>query len=306
MKKAASNIMRIKSVSQQHQLLSLPQPEHPLVSIIRFEDFPVIVNQSTIKFSMDFYTVTIKKNCDCKIKYGQTHYDFDGGVMSFVSPEQLLTLEGDLKPPSSGWLLSFHPDFIRNSAIGKKIKEYGFFHYAMNEALILSEKEEASIENLFRNIANEYHLPIDNFSQDVIVSQLELLLTYCNRYYNRQFITRKVPINDLLTKMEALLTAYFNSKNLAAEGLPSVTYLAEQLNMSAKYLSDTLRSLTGQSAQQHIQNRLMEKAKQTLATTNLSVSEIAYQLGFEYPQSFNKLFKKKTNLSPLEFRHSFN
>ncbi len=306
MKKAVPNMFRIKSIAEQHQILSLPKPQHPLMSITRFEDFPVIHNEKIIKFTMDFYTVTIKKDCDCKVKYGQTHYDFDEGIMSFTAPEQLLTLEGDLKPPASGWQLSFHADFLRNYSLGKKIKAYGFFHYAMNEALILSEKEEASVENLFKNIENEYHLPIDNFSQDVIVSQLELLLTYCNRYYNRQFITRKVPINDLLTKMETLLTDYFNNNTIATEGLPSVAYLAGQLNMSAKYLSDTLRNLTGQSAQQHIQNRLMEQAKQTLATTNLSVSEIAYQLGFEYPQSFNKLFKKKTNLSPLEFRHSFN
>jgi len=306
MKKASSNFIRIKSIAEQHQLLSLSKPEHPLISILRFEDFPVVHNEEIVKFTMDFYTVTIKKDCDCKIKYGQTHYDFDEGIMSFTAPDQLLTLDGDLKPPASGWQLSFHADFLRNYQLGQKIKEYGFFYYAMNEALILSEKEETSVANIFRIIENEYHLPIDNFSQDVIVSQLELLLTYCNRYYNRQFITRKVPVSDLLTKMESLLTDYFNGDKIVDEGLPSVSYLAEQLNMSPKYLSDTLRSITGQSTQQHIQNKLMEKAKQILSTTNLSVSEIAYQLGFEYPQSFNKLFKKKTNLSPLEFRQSFN
>ncbi len=306
MKKASSNFIRIKSIAEQHQLLSLSKPEHPLISILRFEDFPVVHNEEIVKFTMDFYTVTIKKDCDCKVKYGQTHYDFDEGIMSFTAPDQLLTLDGDLKPPASGWQLLFHADFLRNYQLGQKIKEYGFFYYAMNEALILSEKEETSVANIFRIIENEYHLPIDNFSQDVIVSQLELLLTYCNRYYNRQFITRKVPVSDLLTKMESLLTDYFNGDKIVDEGLPSVSYLAEQLNMSPKYLSDTLRSITGQSTQQHIQNRLMEKAKQILSTTNLSVSEIAYQLGFEYPQSFNKLFKKKTNLSPLEFRQSFN
>ncbi len=304
--KKVLNIISIKSISQQHQLLSLPKPGHPLISILRFEDFPVIHNEKIVKFTMDFYTVTIKKDCDCKVKYGQTHYDFDNGIMSFTAPDQLLTLEGDLKPPPGGWQLSFHADFLRKYPLGQKIKEYGFFYYAMNEALILSDKEEASVENIFKNIENEYHLPIDNFSQDVIVFQLELLLTYCNRYYNRQFITRKAPASDLLIKMESLLTNYFNGNRIVNEGLPSVSYLAEQLNMSAKYLSDTLRNLTGQSTQQHIQNRLMEKAKQILSTTNLSVSEIAYQLGFEYPQSFNKLFKKKTNLSPLAFRQSFN
>lgn len=306
MKKVPADILRVKSIAAQHQLLSLPKPEHPLFSILRFEDFPVILNEGRIRFTMDFYTVTIKKNCDCKPDYGQTHYDFDEGVMSFLSPEQILSQEGNLKPPAGGWLLSFHPDFIRNYPLGKKIKEYGFFHYAMNEALILSEKEEASIEHIFDIISNEYHLPIDNFSQDVIVAQLELLLTYSNRYYNRQFITRKAPTSDLLTKMEVVLTSYFDGDQLVNDGLPSVTYLAEQFNMSPKYLSDTLRSLTGYSAQQHIQNKLIDKAKQILVTTSLSVSEIAYQLGFEYPQSFNKLFKKKMNISPLEFRHSFN
>lgn len=306
MKKISSDIIRIKSIAQQHQILSLAKPEHPLVSIVRFEDFKVIHNETRIKFTMDFYTATIKKNCECKVKYGQTHYDFDEGVMSFTAPEQLLTQEGDLTPPASGWLLVFHADFIRNYPLGQKIKEYGFFHYAMNEALVLSEKEQSTIENIFNIIDTEYHLPIDNFSQDVIVSQLDLLLTLCNRYYNRQFITRKAPAGYLLTTVETLLTNYFNSDKIEKEGLPSVTYVAKQVNMSPKYLSDTLRNLTGQSAQQHIQNKLMEKAKQTLATTSLSVSEIAYQLGFEYPQSFSKLFKKKTNLSPLEFRQSFN
>lgn len=306
MKKVPSNFLRVKSIAQQHQILSLPKPEHPLVSILRFEDFHILRSESTIKFTMDFYTVTIKKNCDCKVLYGQTPYDFDEGVMSFFGPEQILNQEGDFTPPTGGWLLSFHPDFIRNYPLGQKIKKYGFFHYSMNEALILSEKEEISVENIFSIINNEYHLPIDSFSQDVIVSQLDLLFTYCNRYYTRQFVTRKTPSSDLLTKMENLLESYFSSSQITDEGLPSVTYLAEQFNMSPKYLSDTLRSLTGQSTQQHIQDKLMDQAKQILATTNLSVSEIAYKLGFEYPQSFNKLFKKKTNLSPLEFRQSFN
>ena len=306
MKKVVSDIIRINSISQYHQLMGLPKPQHPLVSILRFEDLPVVANEGNIKFIMDFYTVTIKKDCECKVQYGQTHYDFDEGVMSFIAPEQIFTLEGDFTPPTKGWLLAFHPDFVRNYAIGQKIKAYGFFHYAMNEALILSDKEEASVENIFNNIETEYHLPIDNFSQDVIIAQLELLLTYANRYYNRQFITRKAPASDLLTKMEIVLADYFNGHSMVNESLPSVTFLADQLNMSPKYLSDTLRNLTGQSTQQHIQNKVIEKAKQILMVTNLSVSEIAYQLGFEYPQSFNKLFKKKTHLSPLEFRESFN
>lgn len=306
MKKAKSDIIRVTSISQHHQFVGLHKPEHPLISIVRFEDFPALATDIKTKFTLDFYTVTIKQDCVCKTTYGQTNYDFDEGVMSFIAPDQVLGIDGNYEPPTKGWLLMFHPDFIRRYSLSQKIKEYHFFHYALHEALILSEKEEASIEGIFKSIEQEYHLPIDDFSQDLMVAQIELLLTFCNRYYNRQFITRKSPANDLLTRMEVLLTNYFNSDKMATEGLPTVAYVAEQLNMSSKYMSDLLRKITGQSAQQHIQNQLVEKAKQILSTTHLSVSEIAYLLGFGYPQSFNKLFKKKTNLSPLEFRQSFN
>jgi AraC family transcriptional activator of pobA len=304
--KNTATLIKISSVSQHHQLLSLPKPKHPLLSILKFEDLSFMVDGAEVKFTMDFYTIAIKKGCDCKLKYGQTSYDFNEGVMNFFSPNQLHALEANTSLPPSGWLLNIHPDLIRTYPLAKNIKEYGFFFYGVNEALILSESEEATIENIFINIEKEYHLPIDRFSQDVIVAQLELLLTYCNRYYNRQFITRKIINNDLLSRVEVLLSECFETDKITKAGVPSVTYLAGQLNMSPKYFSDTLRSLTGQSAQQHIQYRLMEKAKQLLTTTSLSVSEIAYELGFEYPQSFNKLFKKKTNLSPLAFRHSFN
>jgi AraC-like DNA-binding protein len=199
-----------------------------------------------------------------------------------------------------------HPDFIQNYSLSKNIKGYGYFSYAVNEALHLSEKEEIMVSAIMQNIKQEYHSVIDNYSQDVIVSQIELLLNYANRFYNRQFITRKNAGNDLLTKMEALLEEYFSGNQVQEFGLPSVQYIAGQLNISPNYLSDMLRSLTGQSTQQHIQAKLIEKAKTILSTTSLSVSEIAYQLGFEYPQSFSKLFKNKTNISPLEFRHNFN
>ncbi len=305
MKNPASDIIKVTSISQYNQYVGLPKPQHPLVSLVKFEDLPAFPMDATVKFILDFYTVTLKKDCHCKAKYGQTHYDFDEGVMSFISPQQTLGVEEDYNPPTEGWMLMFHTDFIRNYPLGQRIKEYGFFYYSMNEALMLSEKEEASIEALFHTIDDEYHLPIDTFSQDVMIAQLELLLTYCNRYYSRQFVTRKTPNSNLLAKVEILLTDYFDHKT-EHKALLTVTYLAEQLHMSAKYLSDTLRSLTGQSAQQHIQNKLIEKAKQKLSTTDLSVSEIAYELGFDYSQSFSKLFKKKTNLSPLAFRQSFN
>jgi AraC-like DNA-binding protein len=225
---------------------------------------------------------------------------------SFMEPGQIASTTQNENAQSDGWLLVFHPDLIRNYSIGKNIKNYGFFSYAVNEALHLSESEEAMIEEIFKNIEKEYNHSIDQFSQDVMVSQIELLLNYSNRFYNRQFITRKTASSDLLTKMEILLDEYFESDKIIESGLPTVQFFAKKLNLSPNYLSDMLRAITGQSTQQHIHNKLIEKAKEALTTTNLSVSEIAYHLGFEHPQSFNKLFKSKMNISPLEYRASFN
>lgn len=182
-----------------------------------------------------------------------------------------------------------HPDFIRNYPLEKKIAAYGYFSYAVNEALYLSEKEEAMIETIMKNIEQEYRSVIDTYSQDVIVSHIELLLNYANRFYNRQFITRKNAGNHLLENVEELLTEYFNGSKVSEKGVPTVQYISEKLNISPNYLSDMLRLLTGQSTQQHIHNKLIEKAKEILTTTSLSVSEIAYGLGFEYPQSFSKV-----------------
>jgi len=255
----------------------------------------------------NFYMICIKKGFTGKMKYGQQYYDFEEGTMSFISPGQVVSmLDINDEDILSGELLIFHPDFVRSYALAKQIKNYGFFSYAVNEALHLSEKEHAMIETIMGNIEREYAAVIDPYSQDVIVSHIELLLNYCNRFYNRQFITRKVANNDLLSRLETLLADYFDSDKVHETGIPTVQYVSEQLNISATYLSDMLRSLTGQSTQQHIHNQLIEKAKEILTTSSLSVSEIAYRLGFEYPQSFNKLFKSKTNLSPLKFRQSFN
>lgn len=254
----------------------------------------------------NFYSVCIKKNFTGKLKYGQNYYDFDEGVMTFFSPGQVISTVTPEDMAMNGWWLVIHPDFIQSYALAKNIKEYGYFTYAVNEALHLSDKEEAMMTMLIEQIEQEYRSTIDHYSQDVIVSQIELLLNYANRFYNRQFITRKNASHDLLTKLEDILSDYFDHEQVQEMGLPTVHYLAEKLNVSPTYLSDLLRKLTGQSAQQHIHNKLIDKAKEILTTTSLSVSEIAYQLGFEYPQSFNKLFKSKTNVSPLEFRQSFN
>ncbi|MBK6266053.1 AraC family transcriptional regulator [Marivirga sp. S37H4] len=295
--------LHFNSISEFHKTVGVLKPKHPLFSILRFEDLPKVENNQRLKLILDFYQITLKKECPCKMQYGQTPFDFDEGVISCFAPKQVSIIDKDFSFASSGWLLLIHPDFLRSHALSQKIKSYGFFNYAINEALILSEEEQKSIETTFDQIQKESNLPIDNFSQDVIISNIDLLLTHCNRYYNRQFIIRKPKTNDLLNNFERVLNDYFSKEE---NGFPTVNYMALQLNLSPKYLSDCLKQFTGQTAQQLIHDKLIEHAKDVLSTTELSVSEIAYQLGFEYPQSFSKLFRAKTNLSPLQFRQSFN
>jgi AraC family transcriptional regulator, transcriptional activator of pobA len=296
----------VNSISEMFRLMQLPKPEHPLISLIKLEDAAVSGFDTSCSLILNFYSISMKRNMKSKFKYGQNYYDFDEGVLALMSPGQIISTDNTGNEEATGWWLVFHPDFIRNYPLGKTIKEYGFFSYAVNEALHLSDKEEKMLEGIMKNIQQEYHSSIDQFSQDVMVSHLELLLNYSNRFYNRQFLTRKTASNDLLVKLDNLLTDYFNGDKVQELGLPSVHYISDKMNVSANYLSDMLRSLTGQNTQQHIHHKLIEKAKEILTTTSLSVSEIAYQLGFEHPQSFSKLFKSKTNLSPLEFRQSFN
>ena len=295
----------VKNIAQCHELMDVAKPKHPLFSVLKFENIGQYTVEKQTRVIFDFYQIALKIDCPGKLVYGQTPYDFDGGVLSFFAPKQVNILDPGLLFPKTGWLITVHPDFLRSFSLDKKIKEYGFFDYAVNEALILSEDEEKSIETILEQIEKEYYLPIDNFSQEVIITHLELLLTYCNRYYNRQFITRKPLNNNLLSKFEALLDDCFSTRN-TLEGLPTVSYFAGRLNISAKYFSDLLKQLTGLTAQQHIHEKLIEKAKEKLSITELSISEIAYELGFEYPQSFSKLFKTKTEMSPLEFRKRFN
>lgn len=301
-----NEILHVKSLKEHHSLIGLSGLKHPLICIMQFEEFPKINIEQKVKFTLGFYTIVLKKNYECKTQYGQTTYDFDEGLMGFTAPDQVNCIDETFIPPKEGWLLMVHPDFFNIFPLAKKIKEYGFFDYSVHEALILSEDEEKGINEIFKNLYKEYHLPIDRFSQDVMIAQIELLLTLSNRYYNRQFISRKIPNSKLLARVESILNEYFSGNYIAENGMITVRQLAEQLNISAQYLSDMLRNLTGQSAQQHIHTRIIGKAKELLTTGNLSVSEIAYQLGFEYSQSFNKLFKNKTNLSPLEFKQSFN
>ncbi|QEE50980.1 helix-turn-helix transcriptional regulator [Flavobacterium alkalisoli] len=301
---ANSTPFRVQSISQIHQLMGLPKPHHPLISIL---DLKGLRNDSDIEAVVfEMYVISMKRGCD-GLHYGQQQYDFDEGLMAFLSPGQLLRGEANGVPSNlEGWMLFIHPDFLWNTSLAQKIKKYEYFGYATNEALFLSDKEEAVINDLVKNIKTEYDSNIDKFSQDIIISNLETLLNYAQRFYERQFITRKITNHHILNRFEEILTAYLRNEDMLSKGLPTVQYMADSLHISSKYLSSLLKQLTGQTAQQMIHEKLIDVAKGKLSTTELSVSEIAYQLGFEHPQSFNKLFKSKTNQSPLDFRQSFN
>jgi AraC-like DNA-binding protein len=297
---SASHIIR--TITEYNQLMGLPKPAHPLIvvnEITGANGFPDLPNDKLIN---DFYCISIKHHVT-GFKYGRQYYDFREGVMAFTAPKQVFVLDRTLDISAiTGWFVIIHPDFIRQYPLGSKIKEYGFFSYDVNEALHLSEKEEEAMEKIILDIRTEYQRPIDAFSQDVMVSYLELLLNHANRFYNRQFITRSSGSQQLPSAFQTILQEHFEQKSITK--LPTVQEIASQLNVSPHYLSDMLRSLTGQSAQQHIHNTLIEKAKEILLTTGLTINETAYQLGFEYPPYFNRLFKSKTGLTPAAFRSS--
>jgi AraC-like DNA-binding protein len=305
---AAQQFIRFKTISEFHRFRNLPMPEHPLISIIDVSTVKHLHADEPKNLVFDFYSISLKRSFNARVKYGQQDYDFDEGIMNFMSPGQVfsITLAKDEALTPSGWLLLIHPDFLWNSTLSKKIRQYEFFDYAVNEALFLSEKEEGVISGILQNIGQEYRSNIDKFSQEIIIAQLEVLLKYAERFYQRQFITRRISSHQILVRLEDLLNVYFEGEEIKAKGLPTVSYVADALNVSAGYLASVLRSLTGLNTQQHIHLKLINKAKEKLSTTNASVSEIAYELGFEHIQSFSKLFKQKTKLSPLEFRASFN
>jgi len=297
----------IKSITEYHRLMDLPKPEHPLISVLKFQDIKRHEN-SPQHITHNFYSIALKKDFNAKLKYGQQEYDFDEGVLHFMSPKQVLSFEyrTDEELNHKGWLLLVHPDFFWNTFLSKKIKRYEYFDYKLSEALHLSDKEEKMVVEIFLHIQQEYKGNIDNFSQDVIIAQLELLLTYSERFYQRQFTTRKITNHAILDQFEELLSAYYSKGYLIEKAIPTVQYFADELNLSANYLSRLLKNLTGQSTKHFIQDKIIDIAKEKLSTTDLSISEIAYELGFEHIQSFSKLFKSKTNFSPSEFRQSFN
>jgi len=295
---------KFTSISDLQRALGLSKPMHPLVSLVNYADIKTAEEDLPKAMMLDFYKISYKFNLQGKVKYGQHHYDFDEGGISFIAPNQIIASKEEEKD-YSGYTLLFHADFLHGYCMAKNIKKYGFFSYSANEALYLSEKERQTISEVFEHIAQELNGTIDDFSQDVILSHIEVLLNYSNRFYKRQFITRKAVNHDILEKLEEMLENYFNDENALLQGLPTVNYLAEKLHLSPRYLSDLLRSHTGQNTQQHIHEKVIEKAKEYLSSDNLNVAEVAYQLGFEHPQSFTKIFKKKTKLTPIEFKQNF-
>lgn len=301
-------IIKINTISETHHFLGLEKPKHPLISVLRTGDVLQNLEVDNLKYSLDLYQISLKDNCPFTIvNYGRNSYDYQEGTMVFTAPNQVLEFKKtETNVEDKGWTLAFHPDLIRKSELGKKMESFSFFSYASNEALHLSDEERKTITGIVEKIEKEFSNNIDAHSQTLIISNIELLLNYCVRFYDRQFYTRTNLNQDITSKFEQLVKDYYKKERQLESGIPSVQYCGEALNMSPKYLSDLLRKETGQSTQDHIHQYIIEKAKNRLLNSNESVSEIAYVLGFEYPQYFSKIFKKKTTMSPNEFRQSQN
>ncbi|MDP4812156.1 MAG: helix-turn-helix transcriptional regulator [Saprospiraceae bacterium] len=300
------NIIRLESISQLNALFQQTAPKHPLISVVDFSKIEKHEKVEEIKLTCGFYSVMFKNHCANKLKYGKEYYDFQEGTLMCIAPNQILTIENDANSENAdivGWGLFFHPDLIRGTSLGNKIKEYTFFSYEINEALHLSDKEKQTLWDCVDKLENELSENIDLHSQTLITSNIELLLNYCARYYDRQFITRKKVNTNLLTKFETILNSYFNSNDQQYKKLPSVKYFAELLFLSPNYLSDLLKKETGKTAQEYLHYYLIEEAKNNLLNTNDPINEIAFNLGFEYPQYFSKLFKSKTGMTPIAYRN---
>jgi AraC-like DNA-binding protein len=297
-------VLKIESISQIHEIGGLKKPEHPLITLIESAKvrpkIPVIKQQVI----SSLYSISLKNGHECKIVYGRQNYDFQEGSLIFIAPDQIIMPVSESENAATdGWVLCFHPDLIRKSALAKKMKEYTFFSYDSHEALHVSNQERKTVTGIVKTIKKEYSQNIDVYSQELIISNLELLLNYCKRFYGRQFITRTNVNKDVVIRFEEFLQSYFDSDKPESQGLPSVKYCAEQMGYSPNYLSDLLKQETGKNTQEHIYFYLIEKAKTMLLGTEEPVYKIAQSLGFEYPQHFSKLFKNKTGMSPAEYRN---
>jgi len=301
------NIIHIRSIHDIHQMLGYEKPRHPMITIIDLSKVSVPISDTKVRVASDLYSVNFKNKPHGQLMYGRSVIDFEEGCLYGTSPQQVIEFVQEKGVTTmEGWVLYFHPDLIKGYALHEKITDYGFFSYDANEALHLSDKEKNTLNGVIHQIQEEYEANIDEFSQDVLVSNIELLLSYIKRYYSRQFITRKSQNTGFLADFERMLKAYLVVDHIQEQGLPTVHYFAEKLNLSASYLSDLLKKETGKNTQEHIHYHLIEKAKHLLLNSQASVSEISHNLGFEYPQYFSRVFKKKTGLSPSEFRTSLN
>lgn len=299
-----SNIYHIKTISEVHQQLGLPKPKHPLVSVITDFEGAKGLNLSGIRFTTDMYSMSLKSDVEGTIYYGRNTYDFQEGTLIFLKPNQVVEYEAGNEEASHArtWTLIFHPDLIRKSELGRHIDSYSFFDYDAREALHLSDDEKTSIQHIVQLIQKEISSNIDRHSQELIVSNIKLVLDYCTRYFDRQFYTRTNLNKDVVIEFEQTLKGYYDSGKALENGVPSVSFLGKEMGMSPYYLSDLLKKETGRNTMEHIHFYIIDKAKSKLLGTNESVGEIAYGLGFEYPQHFAKVFKNKTGLSPSMYR----
>jgi AraC-like DNA-binding protein len=293
--------LKFNNITDLMRRLRLDPPAHPMITLVNYDEVNIDLRDTGSWFMLDFYKITFKKDFNGSVRYGPGTYDFKEGGMAFLAPGQVVQMTAD-PADFQGYALYFHPGLLSSHSLAQSIHNYGFFDYAVSEALFLTEKEKQIMEMLFKAIEIELGNHIDQFSENVLVSQLELLLNHSNRFYNRQFLTRKNMHHDLISRMNAWLNERFNGANRVITGLPSPQDVATHLNVSQRYLSDMLKALTGKTTQQHIHLALIEQAKVLLNQTNLTTAEIAYRLGFEHPQSFNKLFKQRTSVSPVQFR----
>jgi len=299
-----SEIIHLQSIAHLHKLFGLGKSQHPLVAVLDFSQVNEQVNKNA-KISTDFYSVMFKNYCKNNIKYGRKAIDFQDGNLICIAPNQTIEIDNEIETRENmlGWGLFFHPDLIRATSLNDKLKSYGFFNYEVSEALHLSDKEKNILLECVQKIQSELQENIDVHSQYIIVSTIELLLNYCSRFYGRQMITRSHTNKSIIAQIENILTAYFAENKLKEKGLPTVKFLADNVNLSPSYLSDLLKKETGKNAQEHIHFYLIEEAKNYLIHTEKNINEIAYSLGFEYPQYFHKLFKQKTGNTPMEYRN---
>lgn len=300
-------VVEIHKISQMHQMGGLPKPKHQLVSVIHNRDIQMISNLQGVKVINHLYTIIFKSSHVCSaFSYGRNLYDYEDGTLVFTSPGQVMEFKSDAEEDTQidpdGWSLVFHPNIFRKSDLADKINKYSFFHYDSNEALHLSDEERNSIEDLLNKIIQEYSQRLDRHSQHLIVSNIELFLDYCLRFYDRQFLSRTNLNSDFISKFERLLVNYYESDQACSQGVPSVEYCAKQLHLTPNYLSDLLKKETGKTTLEHIHLFLIEKAKNSLLNSSDTISGIAYSLGFEFPQRFSNLFKSKTGMSPKEYR----